>query len=144
MKNLIYIAIAFLSASALAQTTNIKTSGTHFTKAIQDKSWSNETSAWGTVDQFSDFTGEAYVTFYSEVPAKISFDYVLNLTKGDCDVVFSGNGNSYNLAHISLGSRGTGVNYDTRTFEIEPGKEYRLIVKGEKSKGKFKCNWTEL
>ncbi len=143
MKNLIKIAIVFLAISASAQTKNIKTSGTQFVNGVQDESWSNTTSLSGTVDKFKDFSGEIYVTFYSEVPAKIALDYVLTLTKGECEVVFSGDGNSYNLADLSFESRGFGRSNSTRTFELEAGKEYRLTLKGENAKGKFKCDWTE-
>ncbi|WP_290848702.1 hypothetical protein [Flavobacterium sp.] len=144
MKNLIKIAILFVAISASAQTKNIKTSGTQFVNGVEGKSWSNATSLSGTVDKFKDFTGETYVTFFSELPAKIALDYVLTLTKGECEVVFSGEENTCNLAHISLRARGTGVNNNMKTFNLEPGVEYRLTLKGENAKGKFKCNWTEI
>jgi hypothetical protein len=144
MKNLIKIAIVFFAISASAQTKNIKTSGTQFVDGVDTKSWSNATLLGGTVDKFKDYTGESYITFISDVPAKLSLDYVLTLTKGNCEIVFSGNGNSQEIANLSLGSKGLGVNNNTRTFNLEAGKEYRLTLKGKNAKGKFKCNWTEL
>jgi hypothetical protein len=144
MKNLIKIAVLCFAISASAQTKNIKVSGTHFADGVDSKRWTNATSGNATADKFNNYTGESYITFISDAPAKLSLDYVLTLAKGKGEIVFSGNGKSENVASLKLGKKGRGVNSDKKTFALEPGKEYRLTLKGEKAKGTFTCNWTEL
>ncbi|NUY80622.1 hypothetical protein HUK80_06925 [Flavobacterium sp. MAH-1] len=144
MKNPILIAILFIAFSMNAQLKHVKASGTHFDKGVDSKNWSNKTDGESTAAKFSNYTGESFVTFVSDVPVKLTLDYVLALTKGEGEVVFSGNGNAEQVASLALGAKGTGVNTDKRTFDLEAGKEYRLIFTGKEAKGAFTCSWSEM
>ena len=143
MKNLITTAILFLTLSINAQK-HVKASGTHFGKGVDSKNWSNQTDGESTAAKFKDYSGESYIIFVSDAPVKLSLDYVLALTKGEGEVVFSGNGKQESLAMLALRSNGNGVNTNKKTVELEPGKEYRLTFKGKNAKGALTCNWTEL
>ncbi|RZJ66040.1 MAG: hypothetical protein EOO50_11555 [Flavobacterium sp.] len=143
MKNLTSIALFLIAISVSAQSKHVTVSGTHFTQGVDSKKWSNDTNEASTSAKFKEYSGESYITFVSDANVKLLFDYVLALTKGEGEIVFSGNGEERHVATLALGSNGKGVNTDKKTFELEAGKEYRLVFKGKNAKGMFKCKWTE-
>lgn len=144
MKNLITIAILFMAFSASAQLKHVKVSGTHFDKGVDSKKWSNKTDDASTTAKFNDYTGESYVTFVADKAVRLKLDYTLDLSQGQVDIVFSGKDSPDNTGMLFLQVDGKGASKDAKTVHLEPGKEYRLVLRGDNAKGNFACGWTEL
>ncbi|MBD3581992.1 hypothetical protein [Flavobacterium selenitireducens] len=141
MKHLITTALLLVSAVMAAQ--HLKVSGTHFGQGVDSKKWSNTTSQEKTSATFKSFTGETYVAFVSDKDLDLKLDYELRLSEGEADVVFSGNGTEDHLAKLHVDNDGKGKAQRSKTVHLKAGVEYRLVFRGERSKGIFVCNWSE-